>query len=611
MQLKSSFCNLTILKKDITRFWPLWVVELFLLQLGNIFLYFAIRRILHSDKEFFYDKTVNAKLVLLRVVTINTNVVLAAVCSIAAAILVFGYLSRKETCYAVHSMPISRKTLFVSHFAAGLFILLVPCVFSYLVTGIISLIFGLGMGANILGMALEMLMIVFFFYSMACVIVMLSGNGTISAFIYGVLNVLAVGVSLMLTGLVSFISYGAESTDIREVLKGVIHFTPLYYFSKVTDNDTLRNIYERLFGSRYGMLGIDLEKTDQLAKVPWKALGACAIYFFPAILFCIVAWFLYKKRPLEHTGDTMPFLWSKFAFRIVFSISGGMFLLNFLSAFVLQEVFYGYHLTYRMAFLLYLLILTGSCVVCYFISEMILAKEFKIWKKVSLIQMGAACMVALLLLVFAKESYQKRSIVSARDVKRMEISFCGITYYYRGEEMPEELKELQRTIMEAGNDEWFEGDYSEEMCADVTFTYRTKDGGAISRNYTFSGCDEEVLTAIADFFERQEEKEKKMFPESCSGENLFSYGISVMDVEKGEGILTREKKQKVLDSVIEDVKEGNIEIANWRQYRENQEKEKMLELSFDLRKEDIIVTQELTINQNCVHTLQALKTVQE
>ena len=84
-----------------------------------------------------------------------------------------------------------------------------------------------------------------------------------------------------------------------------------------------------------------------------------------------------------------------------------------------------------------------------------------------------------------------------------------------------------------------------------------------------------------------------------------------MDVEKGEGILTREKKQKVLDSVIEDVKEGNIEIANWRQYRENQEKEKMLELSFDLRKEDIIVTQELTINQNCVHTLQALKTVQE
>jgi len=612
MQSKISFCNLTVIKKDITGFWPLWAVELFLLQLGNVYLYFTVQRILYSDEQFFYNKTIDAQLVLLRILTINTNVVLAAVCSIAAAILVFGYLSRKKACYAVHSMPISRKTLFVSHFMAGLFILIVPCVCSYFVTEVISLIFGLGMGANILGMALEMLLVVFFFYSMACMLVMLSGNGTMSAIIYGVLNVLAVGMSLMLTGLVGFISYGADSTNIREVVKGVIHFTPLYYFSMATDNDTLRNIYDRLLGSRYGMMGIDPEKVSQLSKFPWEGLGACAVYLFPAVLFCIAAWFLYKKRPLENTGDTMPFPWSKFIFRIVFSISGGMLLIIFLSVFVLQAVFDGGNLTYRAAFLLYMLFLAGGCTVCYFISEMILAKEFNIWKKVSFVQMGAAFVITLVLLVLAKESYKKSSIVPAQDVKRMEISFCGVTYYYKGGEVPEEVEELQRKIMEAGNDELFYGDYSEETCADAVFTYITKDNRTISRNYPFSGHNEEVLTAITDFFERQEEKEKKMFPEACSGENLFSYGISMMDEENEvDRIMTHEQKQAVLEGVIADIKEGNLEIADWRQFRKNQENEKMLYLSFDLEQEDFMVEQELFISKNCIHTLQALTSVKE
>ncbi len=431
MKSKLSFCNLTVIKKDIARFWPLWAVELFLLQLGNVYLYFMVQKILHSDEHFIYNKTVDAQLVLFRILTINTNVVLTVVSSIAAAVLAFGYLSRKKACYAVHSLPISRKTLFVSHFMAGLFILIEPCVCSYLVTEIINLVFGLGMGAKIFGMALEMLFIVFFFYSMACMVVMLSGNGTMSALIYGVLNILAVGISLMLTGIVHFITYGADSSGIHEVVKGVIHFTPLYYFSMVTDNSTLRDIYDRLIGRRYGGSGIDLEKVSQLAEFPWNGLGACAVYLFPAVLFCIAAWFLYKKRPLEHTGDTMPFPWSKFIFRIVFSVSGGMLFVIFLSVFVLQVVFDGGNLTYRVVFLLYVLILAGSCAVCYFISEMILAKEFNIWKKVSFVQMGAACVIALFLLFFARESYKKSSIVSAQDVRRMEVSFCGITYYYK------------------------------------------------------------------------------------------------------------------------------------------------------------------------------------
>ena len=85
--------------------------------------------------------------------------------------------------------------------------------------------------------------------------------------------------------------------------------------------------------------------------------------------------------------------------------------------------------------------------------------------------------------------------------------------------------------------------------------------------------------------------------------------MGLADDEEGDGILTDKEKQVVLDGVIADIKEGNMEIADWRQYRKNQENEKSLVLSFDLQEENMIVTQELFINENCIHTLQALGTV--
>ena len=610
MQSKISFCNRTIIKKDILRFWPLWTIELLLLQYGNVSLYFSVQGILRSKDWDEYGRMKQAQMALLNVLTINTNVVFAAVFSVAAALLVFGYLSRKTSCYAVHSMPFNRKTLFISHFIAGLFMIVVPWILSYLVTGLINLIFGLGLGANIFGMALEMLIILFFFYNMACVVVMLSGNWIMSALIYGVLNVLAVGMSLMLSSLTGFVSYGAATTDIRNVIRGAAHFTPLYYFSMATDNGALRSIYERLSGRGFGAAGrISMEKISELKKFPWEALGKCSLYLLPAICFCIAAYFLYKKRPLENTGDTMPFSWSKVGFRIVFSASGGLLLSFLFWGFIGEEAFMG-KVTYQTVFLLHILFLIIGCVICYLVSEMILSRKFKIWKKVSLVQMAAVCIAVVVLAILSKQSYQKRGTVSVQDTKRMELSFCGVTYYYKEGEVPEDLEKLQRKIIAEGSQELFGGYWSEEECGNFTINCITKDGRTVSRDYTFAGYqNEELLSEITDFFERQEGKEKKMFPESCSGENLFSYGVSLLDDEENPN-MTDEELQAVLDGVIADIKEGNMKVADWRQYQKNQEDGRMLHLGFDLEEEDMMVYQELYLNENCIHTLQVLGLVE-
>ena len=63
------------------------------------------------------------------------NVLITAVVSITTAVLVFGYLYRKVSAYATHSLPLSRTVLFCSHFAAGFLIITVPYLLTFLVTG--------------------------------------------------------------------------------------------------------------------------------------------------------------------------------------------------------------------------------------------------------------------------------------------------------------------------------------------------------------------------------------------------------------------------------------------------------------------------------------------
>ena len=113
MKSRTSFFNFTILKKDITRYFPVWglySVLLVLYYIGNTGYYAA-----EANRMLGYLDDIQAGLPVL-------NVIYAGIC----AMTLFGDLYKSRLCNALHAMPIRRESWFLSHTVAAILFCAVP-----------------------------------------------------------------------------------------------------------------------------------------------------------------------------------------------------------------------------------------------------------------------------------------------------------------------------------------------------------------------------------------------------------------------------------------------------------------------------------------------------
>ena len=102
MKSRISLCNGTILKKDLTRFAPVW------LSLCAYLAIWASTIFTGGEKlGYYYEPT-------------------APIFAPILALVVFGYLCDPTECVAVHSLPIRRERLFLIHTAASCIMFLIP-----------------------------------------------------------------------------------------------------------------------------------------------------------------------------------------------------------------------------------------------------------------------------------------------------------------------------------------------------------------------------------------------------------------------------------------------------------------------------------------------------
>lgn len=609
MKSKISFCNLTVVKKDITRFWPLWLVQFILLQLvSNIAMYFSLANTFRDEMLSSREKMVEAQDTMAGMLIGGSNVFVTAVVAITAAVLVFGYLYRKVSAYAIHSLPLSRITLFCSHYAAGFLMITVPYLLTFLVTGAINVIFGLGMGAAVFGAFLKVLVMLVFFYSLACLVVMFSGTSEMSVLIYGVLNVLAGGFSALLGAVMENTCYGMKELMLSDIMGGLVEYlTPVYHFLKTSK---VSNFY--IFSTSGS--GAEIENMGaMLMKAPWHGLGQCVWYLVPAVLFCVAAWFLYQRRPLENTGDVMAFSWCKAVFRTVFSICGSM--LFTIIFWIVSREFLGRIVTYQAVYFMAIVLLVIFSVISYLISEMLLAKSFMIWKKISFRQMGIVCVVMPLLFVICHAIYQKNRVLDVQDITRLQLQFCGAAYQYNDNEVPEGLEELQKEILDGGSNETVYTDFGEwEDYVHFDLEYITKDGKTESHSYKVTLERQPELSAkIQDFFNRQEDKINRLFPETYDAEHM-----SDVLLEKGYETIEEgrewpaEEMSMIFTAVLKDLEEGNMVVANIDAYKDGDNR-RSISLWFKPKLHDeqwdysFYMQQRFFITDKCTHTLDALQ----
>ncbi len=336
-----SYFNPTLFRKNLTRFWPIWGLYLFIWILA------LPLNFLNQGFEGGYA---------LR--TLYTGAGMALCFGILAAMAVFSYLYNGKSVQLMHSLPVTRETLFLTNYLSGLLFLLGPNVLVFFLSVLTS-----GMGFHhslILWLAAQSLMCLFF-YSFAVFCAMFTGNLLALPVFYGILNGLAAGLAAVLDELMGQFLFGYAGTSALDNL--ILWLTPVARI--------------------YNGLGVEIRGNIYILEgMPYMLL-----YGLLAVPLTIAALLLYRRRRLEAAGDLVSVSWVRpvFKYGVAFCVA----------------VTLGSYLYYTFRSLMpaqrwgILLPLIFAGLLGYFVAEMLLKKRFHVfsggWKGCLVFSLALVC----------------------------------------------------------------------------------------------------------------------------------------------------------------------------------------------------------------------------
>ena len=335
MKSRTSFFDRTVLKKDITRFAPLWALYL----IGGLM--FAISLAVSGSE-------INEWLGGLGIVSFFYAMLTSQ--------LLFGDLFNTRLCNALHAMPLRREGWFFTHVIAGILFSLVP-----------NLLIALAMMVHfissnemwyiafiwLLGMELHYL----FFFGLAVLCMMVTGNRFAAVAVYLILNFLSMIVMWFCT------------TIFQPMLYGVVIRTEIFApFSPVVGLFQEQDYFTILHGEECWCHFSHDYNWDQPHVYYWGGWGKSWPYLIIlavlGVAFGAVALVLYRKRHLESAGDFMAFKSMKPVFTVAYTLCVGA---------LLEMMGDG------MGVPFYIFLMIGL-VIGYFTSQMLLSRSLRVFK---------------------------------------------------------------------------------------------------------------------------------------------------------------------------------------------------------------------------------------
>lgn len=269
MKLRTSFFDPVVLKKDITRFSPVW-------GLYTVFtLLFLL--LMWESEETAARFVSNAPELFLAMGMVNfLYAPLVALC-------LFGDLFKSRMCNALHALPLRREGWFLTHLTAGLLFCLVP-------NGVAALICAglLGEYAWVAFLWLGLMLLQYlFFFGVATFGCLCAGNGVGAVAIYALINFLAVLVGWLAISFYQPLLYG-----IRFRFEDMANCCPIIRFCGANYlNLSYNNMKETaVFG---GFFAEDWRCAAISAGVGVVLLGLSLL--------------IYRRRSLESAGDLISF----------------------------------------------------------------------------------------------------------------------------------------------------------------------------------------------------------------------------------------------------------------------------------------------------------------
>ena len=282
MQLKISCFNKTLFRKNLTRFWPLWGMASFVGALFPMVMFMELSRGTRLEPlemtEMYYNVAVYAVPVL--------SLFYAVMCALA----VWHYLYAPRSVGMMHTLPITRKGLFLTNFLSGMAMMLIPYAVTGALTILISLVYGFFEPAGILATIAAVVADSFFYFASATVVAFVTGNVFALPVLYFIFHFLAVIMDFMVSTFATGFLFGLN----REY-NGVVEFlSPTVYLMSTTEISTE---YEQILDDKGNHI------MSQLSSVTLENGWVIALYAAVGVVLALCAWMLYRRRRSESAGD--------------------------------------------------------------------------------------------------------------------------------------------------------------------------------------------------------------------------------------------------------------------------------------------------------------------
>lgn len=364
----SSKISGTIIKEDLRRFWPVQAITLLILLMTGIIPLLLSRQ----------GRRENLSIIShwINVGSIGFNVAFV-VAAITAGIVTFRYLENRRASDFTHSRPLTRKTLFVSNFLAGVIMMAVPVILNAVFMVMIG---GLSTALPACRWICVSMLICLVIYSITVFAGMVCGNTPMHVFCAFLFNAFAMLVIITLKLYFGQFLYGYSYDDIID--KWVMRSTPVTAF----------------FGN--------------------FEIGTTAAYIVVFVLFTVFAYLLYKRRPVERTGESILFRWMR-TFLIMTVTFGGMTIVGFLFFFTSNGQ------TQGLSFELVIGLVIGF-IVSFVIMSLMLFRTVKIFNRKN---MMTALITAVICVVFIGCMQLDVTGYSSRIPERSNVATAAATVY--------------------------------------------------------------------------------------------------------------------------------------------------------------------------------------
>lgn len=546
MKSKTSCFNWTIFKKNITHYWPIWTLYLAYLLLMMPVMVWQISNIEYYKEA---DKIIRMYDVVQSVVSGEIWPYSTFLVSAVVALAVFSYLYSAKNANMIHALPVNRLELYITNYLSGLAFLIVPELIAFFATVIVCLTNEITCIQYLFYGTLAQMGTAFFAYSLAVFIAMFTGQTFAMPFYFVIVNYLYVGCMYLVSEIINMLSYGVENA--WNPGKSCI-LSPLYYLG---NNLRCTTVYD--------------DASRSVEGIQIRGMELVGIYAVAAAVLVAAAYQLYKRRHIETAGDWVSIGIVKPVFRWGVALCGGVLLAIGFTSLVNSACRIS---VYPCA--LFFMVVMGF--ICFFAAEMLLEKNFRVFKKRRLIEwVGFTAVAVCFITMFKLDVFGIEKRIPAED--KIEAVFVYMDYPVQitEEDIPT-LLAMHEQVVEHKK-EYLQNEKQGEGFFYTTFRYYLKDGTMLERRYPLPVTEQYIVDEttptgwILALERRPENLMREMFGVDFEENDYVSGQIDLYD-EQGEMnnyVLDEEELSQILSALEQDIAEGHFESRLYSIHQED------------------------------------------